>query len=110
MEITFGNIEFGDQKDIVPILAKEKSNSFSKAFGSYYLWGEKHKTKILINDGILYVKYDFDEPKYEMPKGAESDHELKKALEFVFEDAKKFSKFIRRTFEDQDFFCSKTAR
>ena len=88
MKPDFKSLAIEDKEDVLRILQKRKSNSFSQTFASYFLWAEEHKTKACINDDILYIKYDLDLPKYEMPRGAASDGELKSALGFIFQDAK----------------------
>lgn len=76
MKLDFTEPKIDDMDEFNKILSAVDSDSFSKSFGSYFLWAENHKTKICFNDDILYIKYDKENPLYEMPKGARTDEEL----------------------------------
>lgn len=80
MKLDFKVPEISDKTQFEKIMSSIDSNSFSKSFGSYFLWSENHKTKICFDDNILYIKYDKENPLYEMPKGAKTDEVLKNTV------------------------------
>ncbi len=86
MRLNFRAPEIGDKPEFEKISSKMNTNSFSKVFGSYFLWAGNHKTKICFDDDILYIKYDKENPLYEMPKGTKTDETLSKAINSVLED------------------------
>lgn len=80
------------------IMSNADSNSFSKSFGSYFLWAENHKTKICFDDNILYIKYDKENPVYEMPKGAKTDKQLERSVSALLEYHSQHHKNIKFKF------------
>lgn len=85
MKLNFRVPEIDDKTLFEKTLYDLDSNSFSKSFGSYFLWEENHKTKICFDNDVLYIKYEKENPLYEMPKGAKTDEKLKEAMEYLLE-------------------------
>lgn len=85
MKLNFKAPEIGDKSAFEKALFETDTNSFSKVFGSYFLWAENHKTKICFDNDILYIKYDKENPLYEMPKSAKTDEKLKESVDFLLE-------------------------
>ena len=85
MKLDFRALEIDDRDLFDKILSGANSNSFSKSFGSYFLWSENHKTKICFDDDILYIKYDKKNLAYEMPKGVNTSEALKKSVNLLLD-------------------------
>ena len=92
MKLNFKKIGIEDKSLFEKILSDVSSNSFSKSFGSYFLWAESFKIKMCFDNGILYVKYHNENPTYEMPKGSKTDENLKKAINSLLENHKNTEK------------------
>lgn len=88
MPLRFRAPMIGDRNEALQILSNRKTPSFSQAFGTYFLWAEEHKTKICINNEMLFIKYEYPFPRYELPKGAGSQNDLKNAVELIIEDSR----------------------
>lgn len=85
MKLDFKSPKIDDKTPFEKITSEIDSNSFSKSFGSYFLWSENYKTKICFADDILYIKCDKENPLYEMPKGAKTDEILMNAVNSLLE-------------------------
>ncbi|MDO4199977.1 MAG: phosphatidylglycerol lysyltransferase domain-containing protein [Clostridia bacterium] len=83
MGLDFKPPGISDKNSFYKITSPINSKGFSKSFGSYFLWAENEKIKICFDDNILYIKYDTENPTYEMPKGAETDEEFEKSLNII---------------------------
>lgn len=81
MKLGFRTPVIEDKTSFERILSGLDSKSFSKSFGSYFLWSENHKTKMCFDNDVLYIKYGIENPVYEMPKGAKTDKKLSEAIE-----------------------------
>ncbi len=88
MPLRFRAPMISDRDETLRILSTRETPSFSQAFGTYFLWAEEHKTKICINNKMLFIKYEHPFPRYELPKGARSQNDLKNAVELIIEDSR----------------------
>ena len=86
MRLNFKTPEIADKSQFEKIPTDVNSQSFAKKFGSYFLWTKNHKTKICFDNDILYIKYDKENPVYEMPKGAKTDEKLVEAINRMLEN------------------------
>lgn len=88
MNLTFETPLAEHQKIIQPILSGNDTNSFSAAFGSYFLWAHEHKTLMAVKNNLVLIKYNFEIPEYEFSKGSADDKTLSETIRYLFEDSR----------------------
>lgn len=91
MSLSFRRPRLEDRQEVNKILEKSGNIDSASAFGTLYLWAEGYDINICVHGGVLFTKSG---KSYGLPKGAQSDAELKTSLEILKRHCLNREKFI----------------